>query len=73
MNCGKTAYLRPMRFLMQVHVEVKSMHAKSFDSEIHSLADMAKKTNFKHIEHFLSIFCGTQKKAEAESGGDERL
>ena len=46
MNCGKTAYLRQMKFLMQVHVEVKSMHAKSFNSEIHSLANMAKKNKF---------------------------
>ena len=55
MNCGKTAYLRPMRFLMQVHVEVKSMHAKYFDSEIHSLADISKKPNLSIFGRFLAF------------------
>ena len=55
MNGGKTAYLRPMKFLMQVHVEVKSMHAKYFDSEIHSLADIAKKPNLSIFGCFLAF------------------
>ena len=49
-------YLRPMKFLIQIHVEVKSIHVKSYDSETHSMADMAKKTFFAFLGIFWGIF-----------------
>ena len=44
LNCGKTAYLRAMKFLILIHDEVKSTYAKSYDGETHCLEDMAKNT-----------------------------
>ena len=44
----KTVYHRPMKFFMQVHVEVKSINAKIHDGGTHSLAYIAKKLFF-HI------------------------
>ena len=55
LNCGKSVYLRPMKFLIQIHVEVKSIHVKSYDSETHSMADMAKKTFFAFLGIFLAF------------------
>ena len=54
----KTVYHRPMKFFMQVHVEVKSINAKFYDSGTHSLAYMAKKTFFRIFWAFLGIFWG---------------
>ena len=55
MNTEKMVYNRPMKFFMQVHVEVKSINAKFYDGGTHSLAYMAKKTIFSH---FLGVFWG---------------
>ena len=38
------------------HVEVESIHVKSYDSETHSMADMAKKTFFAFLGIFWGIF-----------------
>ena len=44
-----------LKYVIQIYVEVMSMHAISHDSETHSLAHMAKKTFFFH---FWVIFLG---------------
>ena len=54
LNCGKTAYLRAMKFLILIH-EVKSTYAKSYDGETHCLEDMAKNTFFAFFGHFLGF------------------
>ena len=56
LNCGKTAYLRAMKFLILIHDEVKSTYAKSYDGETHCLEDMAKNTFFCIFWAFFGIF-----------------
>ena len=53
----KMVYHRPMKFFMQVHIEVKSRHAKFHDSVTHSLAYTAEKLFFSaFFGPFLGIF-----------------
>ena len=54
LNFEKTVYHRPMKFFMQVHVEVKSINAKIHDGGTHSLAYIAKKLFFRVFWGFLS-------------------
>ena len=56
LNFEKTVYHRPMKFFMQVHVEVKSINAKFYDSGTHSLAYMAKKPIFRIFGVFFGDF-----------------
>ena len=50
-----------MKFFLQVHVEIKSMHAKFYGSETNGLAVMAKKTFFLHFLGNFWVFLGQKR------------